>query len=164
MEYDLEENLEITESKQLKKETESDLCIHKNTTVNNGIEICINCGIELLKEINLENEIHFYGSNDTRSISDPSRVHFRKIEDKNIYKDLEKYNLPLNIKDKTNIRYYQLVCDNIYRGNIRTGLIFACVFNIYKEYGLPKNKDELNLMFKISQKTIIKGLKMYGLL
>lgn len=137
-------------------------CEHKDTIISNGLEICLQCGIELEKVINMENEIHFYSGSDTKTSKDPSRVYFRRVDTKNIYKDLEKYNLSLSIKEKTNKLYLQITNDKIYRGDIRIGLIFACVFNIYKDMNIVKTKDEINLIFNIKSKVITKGLKMFS--
>jgi transcription initiation factor TFIIIB Brf1 subunit/transcription initiation factor TFIIB len=143
------------------KEEHTDLCIHKNSKIENGVEICLNCGFELSKEINLESEVHFYHCNDTRTQNDPSRVYFRSVIERNIYKDLDKFALTQNIKEKINKAYLELVGEDIYRGNCRLGLIFAITFEIYKQLGTPKNKDDLNTVFKMPQKTITKGLKIY---
>src|SRR5271156_5577616 len=70
-----------------------EICLHKNSTTNNGgVETCSDCGIEIYKELSLEPEWRYYGDNDSKHSSDPSRCHIRKIDDKNIYKDIEKYN------------------------------------------------------------------------
>jgi|SRR5271156_6424005 len=148
------ENIEIDEKK-------DEICIHKNIKIDNGLEFCTDCGLGLSRDISLESEIHFYHSSDTRSQSDPSRVYFRSNVEKNIYKDLEKYSLPQDIKERINREYLELVGDEIYRGACRSGLIFATAFDIYKKLGSPKNKDELNTMFKIDSKDITRGLKMY---
>lgn len=143
-------------------EDETD-CKHKDTINSNGIEICVQCGIEFQdKIINMENETHFYGGNDTKTFKDPSRVYFRRIDNKNIYKDLDKYNLSIPIKEKTNKLYLQITNDKIYRGDIRIGIIFACVFNIYKDMDVIKTKDELNQIFNIKPKVITKGLKLFS--
>lgn len=138
-------------------------CDHKDTIIDNNIEICIQCGTELQdKVISSENEIHYYGGNDTKTFKDPSRVYFRKSEIKNIYKDLDKYNLPISIKEKTNKLYLQITNGKIYRGDIRIGIIFACVFHIYKDINISKTKDELNQIFNIESRVITKGLKLFS--
>ena len=34
----------------------TEICLHKNSTTNNGVEVCSECGIEIYKELSLEPE------------------------------------------------------------------------------------------------------------
>jgi len=139
-------------------------CVHSNVTKEDNLEICIDCGVELFSGIDTEQEWRYYGFNDTRFSSDPSRISMRKDEKKNIFKDLDNYGLRGELRDKVNELYLDIVGeDEILRGNTRTGLIFACVLNIFKEMNIPKTTEELSEIIDVSKKTISKGLKMYKL-
>ena len=141
----------------------TEICIHQNTIRNNEIEICSECGIEIYKELSLEPEWRFYGDNDSKHSSDPSRCHIRKCDDKNIYKDIEAYNFPLDIVRETNLNYLEVTGGKIRRGNFRKSIIFACVFNAYKNQDNPKNPEELREKFGLTKKDASKGLTFYNL-
>lgn len=154
------------ESKEAKSIDEKDYkelsgeCKHLNIT-SLEVDICTDCGMVLSHEISTEAEWRYYGSEDTRHASDPSRVHLRKNEHKNIFKDLEKYPLPQTIKEKMNERYIKITNGDILRGDSRIGMIFACAFYIYKESKSIKTADELLEIIKISKKCMSKGLENY---
>ena len=48
---------------------------------------------------------------------------------------------------------------NIYRGNCRRAIIFACVFHSYKSIGQPQTHEKLIKLFKLTRKSGLKGLK-----
>lgn len=142
----------------------TDICLHKNSTVDtNGVEICSDCGIEIYKELSLEPEWRFYGDNDSKHSSDPSRCHVRKVDDKNIFKDLEKYTFPIEICKETNDSYLEVTNGQIRRGNFRKSIIYACVFNAYKNQGDPQNPEELREKIGLTKKEASKGLTFYNL-
>lgn len=141
----------------------TEICLHTNSTNNNGVEICADCGIEIYKELSLEPEWRFYGDNDSKHASDPSRCHIRKIEDKNIYKDIEKYDFSIDISRETNTSYLEVTKGQIRRGNYRKSIIFACAFNAYKNQGNPQNPEELREKFGLSKKEASRGLTFYNL-
>lgn len=139
------------------------ICLHTNNTNNNGVEVCSDCGIEIYKELSLEPEWRFYGDSDSKHSSDPSRCHIRKIEDKNIYKDIEKYDFPKEIVIETNNSYLEVTKGQIRRGNFRKSIVFACAFNAYKNQNNPQNPEELREKFNLSKKEASRGLTFFNL-
>ena len=156
----LQEELKIEDYKNVDI---TEICLHQNTTFNNGVESCSDCGVELYKELSFEAEWRYYGDNDSKHISDPSRCHLRKTEEKSIYKDLEKYELPIDIKQEINNRYMIITKNLIKRGNIRKSYIFGCWYNVFKDMGKPLNFDTLCKTIDISKKEASKGLKFYSI-
>jgi transcription initiation factor TFIIIB Brf1 subunit/transcription initiation factor TFIIB len=157
------EEFNIDEYNKLDEKDITEICLHKNSIINNGVEICDECGIEIYKELSLEPEWRFYGENDSKHNSDPSRCHMRKIEEKNIYKDIEKYDFSTDISRETNISYLEVTKGQIRRGNFRKSIIFACAFNAFKNQNNPQNPEELRDKFELSKKEASKGLTFYNL-
>lgn len=152
-------NLNVDDYKDVKDE----ICLHEKTTNNGSTEVCTDCGIEIYKELSLEPEWRFYGESDSKHSSDPSRCHIRKVEDKNIYKDIQQYNLPINIAKETNLKYLEVTDGQIRRGNFRKSIIFACAFNAYKNQNIQPNTEEIREKFSLTKKEASKGLTFYNL-
>lgn len=150
---ELENNIEI-ENKE-----NSESCKHLNIIEESSVKICCDCGIEIHREISCEKEWRYYGSEDTRKNSDPSRCHIRKVEDKSIFKDLDSLGFSERIINIANDIYTQVTNGKIYRGNSRKAIVFACIFQTYKIIGKPKSCDNLMETFKLDRKVILKGLK-----
>lgn len=157
------EALNIEEYSKLNEKDITEICLHKNIVNDNGVEICTDCGIEIYKELSLEPEWRFYGDNDSKHSSDPSRCHIRKVEEKNIYKDIEKYDFPFAIREYANMAYTEVTGGKIRRGNYRRAIIFACIFNVYKDQGTPQNPEILREKFELTKKEVSKGLTYYNL-
>ena len=157
------EALNVNEYTKLNEKDITEICLHKNIINDNGVESCSDCGIEIYKELSLEPEWRFYGDNDSKHSSDPSRCHIRKIEDKNIYKDIEKYDFSFPIREYANNAYMEVTDGKIRRGNYRRAIIFACIFNAYKDQGYPQNPEVLREKFELSKKEVSKGLTYYNL-
>jgi transcription initiation factor TFIIIB Brf1 subunit/transcription initiation factor TFIIB len=156
-------NININEYDQLDEKDITDICLHKHITNNNEVEICSDCGIEMYKELSLEPEWRFYGNNDSKHSSDPSRCYIRKVDEKNIFKDIQKYDFPVNIGREINTSYLEVTKGQIRRGNFRKSIIFACSFNSYKNQGNPQNPEELREKFGLTKKEASRGLTFYNL-
>ena len=141
--------------------TASKMCAHNN--INQKNNCCEDCGIQLDKELFYDKEWRYYGPYDNRNVNDPSRCHFRKNEDKNIYKDISSLNLPDNIVKEANKLYIHVVKNRIYRGNTRKSIIFACIFYAYKQFENPQSCDTLTKLFNITRRDGLKGLKIVNL-
>jgi len=157
------EVLNVDEYSQLNEKDITEICLHKNVINDNGLESCADCGIEIYKELSLEPEWRFYGDSDSKHSSDPSRCHIRKVDEKNIFKDIEKYNFPFAIREGANIAYIEVTNGKIRRGNYRRAIIFACIFNAYKDQGCPQNPEVLREKFELTKKEVSKGLTYYNL-
>lgn len=153
--------------KQEKREDEIFLeegtCVHPSTIIENGILLCVECGEELTKNIITDKEWRYYGHSDNKHTSDPNRCQARKIDDRNIFKDVELLNINEKVVGLANNLYLEVVKNGddikIYRGNSRKAIIFACVYHAYKLLLQPQNCEDLINSFGISKKIGLKGLK-----
>ena len=55
--------------------SEDDICKHVNIIEEGGIVCCVDCGIEMEKNIFHDKEWRYYGQSDNKRTSDPNRVH-----------------------------------------------------------------------------------------
>lgn len=140
-----------------------DRCEHLNMNEDNGNVTCLDCGIEMEKNIIHDKEWRYYGQSDNKRTSDPNRVHLRKIEDRNIYKDIENMGFSDKIVSLANQLYLQVTKGQIFRGNSRKAIIFACIYHSFKVNGKPQTHDKLVKMFDLSRKVGLKGLKYVNL-
>ena len=153
---DLEENEENEDEEDTK-------CYHKNVVNENGSSICYDCGKEIGKIIFQDKEWRYYGTSDNKRISDPNRVHIRKIDDRNIYKDVENMKFSDKIIAVANQIYIEVTKGQIYRGNSRKSIIFASIFHALKISGKPQSHEKLMKIFNLNKKTGLKGLKIVNL-
>jgi len=148
----------------VESDSESDSnCSHDNTTLEKGIDICIDCGTEIKKKIQHTKEWRYYGQADTRHTSDPNRVQIRKSEERNIFKDVENMGFSDKIIREANKIYFQVTQGQIFRGNSRKAIVFACIFHAYKLSGRPQSHEKLIHVFNLNRKTGLKGLKHVNL-
>ena len=145
------------------QERQQEYCVHFNKTTDKGAEICIDCGIQLKREITHEKEWRYYGQSDSRHNSDPNRVLQRKCEDRTIYKDVENMGFSERIVNDANKIYADVTSGKIYRGNSRKSIVFASIFHSYKISGKPQTHENLIKIFGLSRKTGLKGLKHINL-
>lgn len=145
------------------KEVNQSSCSHINTTNEKGIDVCTDCGEEITKKIEHTKEWRYYGQVDARHSSDPSRVQIRKLEERNIYKDVENMGFSEKIVSEANKIYFQVTQGQIFRGNSRKSIVFACIFHAYKLSGKPQSHEKLIHVFNLNRKTGLKGLKHVNL-
>ena len=138
-------------------------CSHLNTANEKGIDVCIDCGEEIMKKIQHMKEWVYYGQSDTRHTSDPNRVQIRKSEERSIYKDVENMGFSEKIVSEANKIYFQVTHGQIFRGNSRKSIVFACIFHSYKLSGKPQSHEKLINVFNLNRKTGLKGLKHVNL-
>jgi transcription initiation factor TFIIIB Brf1 subunit/transcription initiation factor TFIIB len=138
-------------------------CKHTETITEGTNSICSDCGEVLDKDVNYDKEWRYYGMMDTKHSSDPNRCNIRKNEDKTIYKDVEKMGFSDRIITVANQLYEQVTQGNIYRGNTRKGIIFACIFHAYKLNQNPQSCEILIDIFGIDRKIGLRGLKFVNL-
>lgn len=137
-------------------------CSHSNIINNDqGFEICLDCGVQLSLEISQDQEWRYYGESDNKHNSDPSRVQYKKNPEKGIKKDIERLNIPIEVVNKADDYYYEVTKGDIKRSNLRKGIIFACVFQAYKDLNQPKTPDQLMEIFKLKKKQVSKGLTFF---
>ena len=112
---------------------------------------------EVLNEADEDNIIQ----SDGKSIHDASRCSFKKIPEKGIKNDLLRINISIDIVDIADKYYLDVVKGDIKRSNLRKGIMFACVFQAFKDLGKHQTPDDLQKLFKISRKTMSKGLTYF---
>ena len=141
-----------------------DICSHDETTQESNVEVCNKCGIELKQILSFEQEWRFYGDGDSKNRTDPSRCQYRKVEDKNIFKDLEKRNLflPKYIALDVNRLYLTVTDGEIKRGKARGRIIYACIKGSLNNNGVPEPED-LDEKFNLTKKEKSKGMTYYNL-
>ena len=138
-------------------------CEHTNLSLENGINICTDCGKEITRDIKHNKEWRYYGSSDTKYSSDPNRCHIRKEFERSIYKDVTKMGFSNKIVNEANKIYNTVTNGKIYRGNSRKAIIFACIFHAYKLSGNPQSCEQLIKIFNLDRKIGLKGLKHVNL-
>jgi len=137
-------------------------CTHKNTELQNDVRICTDCGTELTIDLSMEPEWRYYGEHDNKNTSDPSRCHLRKIDEKNIYKEIESLQLPKEVMTCANELYDDVVRGDIKRSKSRMSLIYASVYFACQKFNIPTDKtNELNKKFKLKKKEITKGIRSF---
>jgi len=132
-------------------------------TTEKGIDVCTDCGEEITKKIQHTKEWRYYGQADSRHSSDPNRVQIRKSEERTIYKDVENMGFSDKIVSEANKIYFQVTQGQIFRGNSRKSIVFACIFHSYKLSGKPQSHEKLIDVFNLNRKTGLKGLKHVNL-
>ena len=145
------------------KDELSELCKHNNIVNENGANVCYDCGKEIEKTIFQDKEWRYYGVSDNKRTSDPNRVHIRKIDDRSIFKDVENMKFSDKIVSMANQIYIQVTKGQIYRGNSRKSIVFACIFQAFKISGKPQSYEKLMKIFNLNKKTGLKGLKIVNL-
>jgi len=163
--YYSDEMSEDTENNILKIEENNDTskCPHTNISNENGLTTCYDCGKEIEKTIFQNKEWRYYGNADNKRSSDPNRVHIRKIDDRNIFKDVENMKFSDKIVSLANQIYIEVSKGQIYRGNSRKAIVFACVFHSLKISGKPQSHEKLMKIFDLSKKNGLRGLKIVNL-
>ena len=135
-------------------------CCHNEIITENGVISCLECGEEIHHTINHEKEWRYYGPSDSKRASDPTRVQLRKSDDRNITKDVENMGFSETIVTKADELYTQVTKGQIYRGNSRRAIIFACIFHAYKISGKHQTPENLIKLFGLNRKNGLKGLKI----
>lgn len=147
--------------KKEEKNEEIIICEHSEIVEHNGVEICVECGEQISDYFSVDKDWTYYGCNDNRHSSDPSRCQYRRIPDKGIEKELEKMGFPIEICKQSNQLYLKVTKGEIKRSNLRKGIMFACVFNAYKDMDNPQIPEVLQTKFSIDRKNMSKGLTYF---
>jgi transcription initiation factor TFIIIB Brf1 subunit/transcription initiation factor TFIIB len=138
---------------------ESKECQHTDTCEENGILVCQDCGLELSNGVSDGPE--WRGGDDDKSHSQ-IRCSYKRSDQKNIFKELEKYNLSQEIIKLANQYYFKIVNEKILRASTRKAVIFACVFNAFKQTGEFKIPKDLQEIFGLSKSDVSLGIKYFN--
>lgn len=137
-------------------------CTHDTIENIDGVNTCLECGQEIGINRSFEKEWRYYEGSDGAG-ADPSRCHYRKVVEKTISKDVENMGFSKYIIDKSNSLFDEVTKGDIYRGNSRKAIVFACVFEAYKQSGNPKSLEFLQDKFRLQRKVISKGINHVGM-
>lgn len=138
-------------------------CLHENTYEDdNGLHVCRDCNTEI-EVLDFEPEWRYYGSADNRSVKNPERCHRSRASGRGISKVFEELRVdaPEAIKAQVESRYNAVVGDDTVRGKGRKGIIAACLFYAYKEFGEYRTSDYVRELFKLTKKQMSAGLGKY---
>jgi transcription initiation factor TFIIIB Brf1 subunit/transcription initiation factor TFIIB len=165
IEDNIDENDNIEDIEDIEDNIEDNivLCSHINIISEKGVNVCTDCGEEITQNIQNTKEWRYYGQSDNRHSSDPNRVQIRKSEERTINKDVENMGFSEKIIGEANKIYFQVTQGQIFRGNSRKAIVFACVFHAYKLSGKPQSHDKLITVFNLNRKAGLKGLKHVNL-
>jgi transcription initiation factor TFIIIB Brf1 subunit/transcription initiation factor TFIIB len=135
------------------------MCPHENIITDRGVELCSDCGQEICRPIRHDKEWRYYGSSDTKSSGDPSRVQMRRCDEKNIFRDVENMGFNEKVVATANKLYVEATNGTITRGNIRKSIVFACIFHSFKICNTPQSHEKLIHIFGLTRKAGLNGLK-----
>lgn len=138
-------------------------CEHENIISEKGVSVCVDCGEELYQKIVADKDWRYYGQVDSKTGIDASRIQNRKVEERNIFRDVENLGFSQSIIAEANKIYSQVTAGQIYRGNSRKAIVFACVFHAFKQSGMPQSHEKLIQIFNLSRKFGLQGLKHVNL-
>ncbi len=147
--------------KNKKSENEENKCSHEDTINENGIDVCINCGIALYDKINNEAEWRYYGDNDNQHSIDPSRCQYRKGQERGIQNELASLGFPQQIIEISDKLYNKATQGDIKRSNLRKGIMLACVFQAYMNINKPQTTEKLQEIFGIERKVVTGGINYF---
>jgi len=159
--YRLMDQFETTHEDSMQEKNED--CQHAHYISEQTVKICVDCGMMMDKNLSYEKEWRYYGLRDTKHPSDPNRCNLRKVDDKSIFRDVEKLGFSDKIISSANLIYEQVTQNRIFRGNTRKGIIFACIFHAHKLIDNPHSCESLIEIFQINRKIALKGLKYVNL-
>jgi transcription initiation factor TFIIIB Brf1 subunit/transcription initiation factor TFIIB len=126
-------------------------CKHLNIINEKGSNVCIDCG-EIQENFSCEKDC-FYENGNTEDT-----LIYKTSTDKSIFKDVDSYGFSESIVSEANRLYANVTKGAIYRGGVRTGIIFACIYVAYQKIKKPQSHDKLKNIFNIDSETCNKGL------
>lgn len=132
----------------------SNTCLHVETTVVDGTDVCIDCGL-CISEIRTTKV----------QAGEQMRCHKQKEDQRTLYdviKDVSiAISIPKAIAETANDRYGYIIKDRIYRGDRRKAIIVACIYYAYIEHGEPRSIDYFESLFKLKKKKVSEGTTIY---
>jgi transcription initiation factor TFIIIB Brf1 subunit/transcription initiation factor TFIIB len=136
-------------------------CKHEETINENGIDVCLSCGIALYDKINNEAEWRYYGDNDNQHSSDPSRCQYRKGQERGIQTELAQLGFSQQIIEISDKLYNKATKGEIKRSNLRKGIMLASVFQAYMNINNPQTTEKLQEIFGIDRKVVTGGINYF---
>ena len=146
---------DLSEQEELEKEIKkTEQCAHTEKTILNGLCICNYCGMKMEESL-LDNDTKYFSKGGTKEIT---RHHHRKDDERSLFLDLTKYNIPQRVIDLADEYYKQIIENSIYRSQNRQAIVFACVYHAYIDIGEPQLPDRLAKMFLLDKKRRSRGI------
>lgn len=136
---------------------EEKTCQHNNVIDDKGVFVCVDCGEEVQQELT-EWQVYLQNEN-RRSAKDPNRIQIRKVEERNIFKDVETLSLSESVVSQGNRIYNEVTKGKIFRGDSRRAIVFACIFHAFKILGIPQSHENLMRAFRLKRRAGLRGLK-----
>jgi len=137
--------------------TKASTCAHSETAIVHGVIECMDCGQHIEQVIDQDQEWRYYGDGDGKNTSDPSRCQFRRVAEKGIRKDLLALNLPNSIVNLADEYYCEVTRGEIKRGDLRKGIMYACVFEAYNTVDKCQLPNDLLDLFGIDRRSSSRG-------
>lgn len=130
-------------------------CRHITSRFEKDIEICEDCGEELIQENNKITDIKY--------TSDIHNIQGRRSDERTIFKDVSVMGFTEKIVNFANDLYMNVTSSNIFRGVVRRGIVFACIYYSFKECDDPQCYETLIQLFNLKAKDGSKGIKFYNM-
>lgn len=135
-----------------KEQKENSECTHKNIVEDNYFKTCMDCGEQFKNDKDIHSDFDFKSMD---------RCHYRNIPEKGIKKELFSLGFPTDISIEADKLYMNVTNGEIKRSNLRKGIMFACVFDIYKSRGEPQIPEVLQAKFNLDRKNMSKGITYF---
>jgi transcription initiation factor TFIIIB Brf1 subunit/transcription initiation factor TFIIB len=159
MEDELFRELELFENKiNTNSKVQNTDCKHDSVCEDKGFMICIDCGEEINTSLSYDKDWRQFSPNKNSKIRC-----VKKKEGTTIASNIDHLNLPENIINQANLIYQNINQNNKFKKRFRLAIIFACVYQAFKNLGMPQSIDKLQKIFQINKKSISSGLKHVGI-
>lgn len=76
-------------------------------------------------------------------------------------KEIQQLNIPLEVKIRAHEIYQKYFTNKVYRKSCRVAIIFACIYQSYKDMKDVKEPQYVGNLIQASQKEMRKGMKFY---
>lgn len=129
----------------LKEDEQLDNCTHEEKKVDEGVYVCLNCGVS-----EKVNDGQTYTSHKMYKRSSKSTSISASIHQKGFDNDI------VIVADKI---YAAIIDENVKRTGNRSSIICACIFQALKYVGRPVDYSHIYTKFNIKKKSALKGLK-----
>lgn len=145
------------------EEIKEHICEHKSVFIEDHLTICNDCGEELNRQMVYQHEWSSFKQKETGINTNKMRVKKRTIIERDIYKDIDKFEFAHDISSFGNLIYNDVTNGKIFRGNSRKFIVFGCIYHSYNHHNRYKNIEVLATTFGISKKNALKGLRFINL-
>lgn len=126
-------------------------CTHENLIIVGISTMCEQCGEEIASNKISDKNWKFY--------EEGKRCQPRREVERNIYKDLDGKGIPENVAKIADTIFRDTTGGGIRRKVSRSGVVFGCVFEAYKQAGIPQDLEKLTKAFCIKQTDASRGHK-----